>query len=378
MSNVDANGESILPYITDSEFVTFNLTGAQDYLGNLIEGFQTWYISNTGDQNDNIPSTTDATLIIVDQAPSSNAVSSYDSQFYDLTFSASGVYSYYSTASGDDPNVTPNTGVTKSVAQGYFPPVSTFPTESFFRGWGKSNYFESNPDGSVFRVTTGSGFSSDTLGNFNTGSVEEDFDTSTPYTSSVTPWFMNADSSTLQILNNSSLVGNSGATDLQLYTGSITASAVQIGPSFEVLSTITPVQASVFSSSIQQQQQPFLTTTCGAGMQGFGPTDIYTTPITVTTSDPTLSWNVSVVYQGNFSNWVTTSDNSGAPILSGTGNGTVNVGVVTDNSSPTSNLQTRTAKVFITNANNPNNNLFCSVAQNIYSGGTNQGFNPSP
>ena len=378
MSNVDANGESILPFITDSDYVTFNLTGAQDYLGNLIEGYQTWFISNTGGQNDNIPSTMDATLVIVDQVPSSDAVTSYDSQFYDLTFSASGVYSYYSTASGDDPNVTPNTGVTKSVAQGYFPPVPTFPTESFFRGWGKSNYFESNPDGTVFRVTTGSGFSSDTLGNFNTGSVEEDFDTSTPYTSSVTPWFMNADASTLQVLNNSSLVGNSGATDLQLFTGSITASAVQIGPSFEVLATITPVQASVFSSSIQQQQQPIVSTTCGAGMQGFGPTDIYTTPITVTTSDPTLSWNVSVVYNGNFSNWVTTTDNSGLPITSGTGNGTVNVGVVTDNSTPTSNLQTRTAKVFITNANNPNNNLFCSVAQNIYSGGNNQGFNPSP
>ena len=379
MSNVDANGESILPFITDSQYVTFNLTGAQDYLGNLIEGFQTWFISNTGGQNDNNPSTMDATLIIVDQEPSSDAVTSYDSQFYDLTFSASGVYSYYSTASGDDPNVTPNTGVTKSVAQGYFPPVPTFPTESFFRGWGKSNYFESNPDGTVFRVTTGSGFSSDTLGNFNTGSVEEDFDPFTPYTSSVTPWFMNADASTLQILNNSTLVGNSGATDLQLFTGSITASAIQIGPSFEVLATVTPVQATnVPTTTIQSQQGPLLTTTCGPGMTGFGPTDIYTTPITVTTSNQNLSWQVSVLYNGNFSNWVTLTDNNGFPITSGTGNGTVNVGVVTDNSTPTSNLLQRTAKVFITNANNPNNNLFCSVQQNIYSGGTNQGFNPAP
>ena len=41
---------------------------------------------------------------------------------------------------------------------------------------GKSNYFEGNEDGTVYRVETGSGFSSDSLGNFNTGSVEMDFD----------------------------------------------------------------------------------------------------------------------------------------------------------------------------------------------------------
>ena len=43
MSNVDVNGVSIIPYIVDSDYVTFNLTGASDYLGNLLQGFQTWY-----------------------------------------------------------------------------------------------------------------------------------------------------------------------------------------------------------------------------------------------------------------------------------------------------------------------------------------------
>jgi hypothetical protein len=61
--------------------------------------------------------------------------------FYDLTFSASGQYSYYATSSGEDPNVTPTLGITQSVAQGFYPPVPTFPTESFFRGWGESNYY---------------------------------------------------------------------------------------------------------------------------------------------------------------------------------------------------------------------------------------------
>ena len=105
-----------------------------------MEGYQTWFISNVSVQDDNNASTEDATLIIVNQEPSSDAINSYDSAFYDLSFSASGVYSYYSTASGEDPNVIPSIGITQSVAQGYFPPISTFPTESFFRGWAKSNY----------------------------------------------------------------------------------------------------------------------------------------------------------------------------------------------------------------------------------------------
>ena len=46
------------------------------------------------------------------KTPSSDAVTSYDSSFYDLSFSASGVYSYYSTASGEDPNVVHETGIT--------------------------------------------------------------------------------------------------------------------------------------------------------------------------------------------------------------------------------------------------------------------------
>jgi hypothetical protein len=46
MSNVDVNGETIIPFIQNSSYVEFSLTGASDYLNNLIEGYQTWYIAN--------------------------------------------------------------------------------------------------------------------------------------------------------------------------------------------------------------------------------------------------------------------------------------------------------------------------------------------
>ena len=360
MSNTDINNISILPFIQDSDYVTFNLTGAQDYLGNLIQGYQTWFISNVSVQDDNDPSTEDATLIIVNQEPSSDAVNSYDSQFYDLTFSASGVYSYYATASGDDPNVIPNTGVTQSIAQGYFPPVPTFPTESFFRGWGKSNYFEGNPDGSVYRVDSGSGFSSDQLGNFNTGSVEEDFDSEIPYTSSKIPWFINAPASTLQILNNSSLVGDLAEDKLQLYTGSITASAVQIGPSFDILTAPTPAQATVFSSSIQQNIQANISTQCGPGLTSFTPVGNSAKTITVNASDQSLGWTVSIQYFGNASGWIT------AFPLSGTGNGTISIAVDNDFNAFSETESVRVAKVHVTNATNSNDTQFCSVQQTVY------------
>ena len=372
MSNSDINGVSILPFIQDSDYVTFNLTGAQDAANppNLIQGYQTWYISNTSIQDDNNPSTEDATLIIVNQQPSSDAVTSYDSQFYDLSFSASGIFSYYSTASGEDPNVIPSTGVTQSVAQGYFPPVPTFPTESFFRGWGKSNYFEGNEDGTVYRVETGSGFSSDTLGNFNTGSVEMDFDSSVPYTGSKIPWFMNAPASTYHALQNSSLVGNLGGFDLQLYTGSITASAVPIGPAFEILTDPTPVESENVLQTPIIVQSPFnLVTQCGPGMTSFQPTNYFSVPITVTVSNPSTQWNVTIQYlDGN--GWVNVDTTSG------TGNGTVNVSVDNDNSSYQSTYNTRRARVYINNLSNPGNSLYCQVEQSIYSTGNNNGFNP--
>ena len=362
MSNSDINGVSILPFIQDSEYVTFNLTGAQDYLGNLIEGYQTWFISNVSVQDDNNASTEDATLIIVNQEPSSDAINSYDSAFYDLSFSASGVYSYYSTASGEDPNVIPSIGITQSVAQGYFPPISTFPTESFFRGWAKSNYFQSNTDGTVYRVETGSGFSSDNLGNFNTGSVEMDFDPSVPYTSSKIPWFMNAVASTTQILDNSSLVGDLTTNTLQMYTGSITASSVPIGPSFEILGLPTPIPSTntIFSLAPASNFGTFVIS-CGVGMTSYSQINYAPTFVQLTFSNPTEPWTAFVTYADSY-NWVTLSAQSG------TGNSTISVTVSNDpnyniGSSP---LTTRTATLTILTLATPGQLNECTIQQTVY------------
>tara|TARA_B100000780_G_scaffold156819_1_gene109703 strand:- start:4902 stop:10616 length:5715 start_codon:yes stop_codon:yes gene_type:complete len=266
MSNVDVNGEKIQPYIIDSDYVIFNLTGASDYLNRLIEGYQSYFISNTSLQNDQVPGTEDATLLIINQEPSSDAVNSFDDSFYNLTFSASGVFSYYATASGEDPNVIPATGFTESIAQGYFPPVPTYPTESFFKGWDQANYFQTTDTGGVVRVSTGDGFNSDTFGNFNTGSTE--FDGDATNTLSEVPWFMNAKNDTYHALSASSTLtgGPASVTKLALYDGDITASAVPIGPAFNLYSppstiTITPILQAVEGTT------DVISLSCGNGPQ---------------------------------------------------------------------------------------------------------------
>ena len=245
MSNVDVNSETIQPYIASSEYVIFTLTGASNWRNVVREGFQTWYIANTSLQDDGFPNTEDATLLIIDELPSSDAVNSFDDSFYDLTFSASGVFSYYATSSGEDPNVVPSTGFTESLSQGYFPPVPTFPTESFFKGWHEANYFQTTDAGGVYRVETGSTFNTDTFRNFNTGSTEFDGDNTNAL--SEVPWFMNVKEGTYQALSASSTIagGAPSVTKLALYDGDITASAVPIGPAFNIYSppaivTITP------------------------------------------------------------------------------------------------------------------------------------------
>ena len=270
MSDFDVYGEPINPFITDSNYVDFNLTGASDYLNNLIEGYQTYFIGNTSPQDDNDPNTTNAVLLIINQEPSSDAVNSFDVGFYDLTFSASGYFTYYATASGVDPNVIRESGITESAPQGYFPPISTYPTESFFRGWGESDYFETDEDGEVFRVGSGEGFSSDTLGNFNTGSYELDNDNEVPYKKSRYPWFMNARESTIMALSASRTVGLHDRTDLQLYTGSITASSVPIGPAFNIATPPTPEEATV-TFNPNSPPPPDLSITVGGNAGASGP-----------------------------------------------------------------------------------------------------------
>ena len=255
VSDVDISGNAIMPYIKDSSFITFNLTQAFDFIFNIISGPQTWYISSISAQDDNNPSTTNAQLLEIFQPPSSDVVGSNDASFYDLTFSASGQLNWLATASGRDPNVTPAINLTQSVPQGYFPPVPTFPTESFLRGWDDATFFIDDINGNVFYTSSGDGFNTDETGNFNIGRKEIDTDTTniSSYTPSTYPWFMNAIEATTQVLVNSSQVGNAGQTDLQLYTGSITASSVPIGPIFPIYSPPAAVPATglTFSDVIQ-------------------------------------------------------------------------------------------------------------------------------
>ena len=244
-----------MPYIKDSSYITFNLTQAFDFEFAIISGPQTWYISSISAQDDNNPATTNAQLLEIFQPPSSDVVGSNDASFYDLTFSASGQLNWLATASGRDPNVTPAINLTQSVPQGYFPPVPTFPTESFLRGWDDATFFIDDINGNVFYTSSGDGFNTDETGNFNIGRKEIDTDTTniSSYTPSTYPWFMNAIEATTQVLVNSSQVGNAGQTDLQLYTGSITASSVPIGPIFPIYSPPAAVPATglTFSDVIQ-------------------------------------------------------------------------------------------------------------------------------
>ena len=274
MSNIDVNGVRIQPYIIDSDYVIFNLTGASDWLNNLIEGFQTYYITYTSLQDDLVPGTEDATLLIINEEPSSAAVNSFDDSFYNLTFSASGVFSYYATSSGEDPNVIPATGFTESISQGYFPPIPSYPTESFFKGWDQANYFQTTNIGGVVRVSTGDGFNTDTFGNFNTGSTEFDGDvTNSP---SEVPWFMNAKNDTYYNLVDSPTVGggSSTVTKLRQYTGDITASAVPIGPAFNLYSPPSPIEIFPPLTQIQGTTNIFYTNCLGGGAEnGNDPTD---------------------------------------------------------------------------------------------------------
>ena len=357
ISNIDTNGEGIIPFIQDSRYVIFNLTGASDYQNNLIDGYQTWYIANTSLQDDNDPSTQDATLLIINEEPSSVAISSFDAAFYDLTFSASGQFIYEATQSGIDPNVLINSGITSSAPQGYFPPISGYPNESFFRGWASANYLTPDGNGNTIYVGTGSGYLYDPFGynNFNTGSREVDNDNANPYNRSTYPWFMNAPASTLQVLSGSSLVGSLTANTLQLYTGSITSSAVQIGPYFNILTESAPILVTPLTTPNTIPVSPTLSTNCGSGLTSIsndgGP---YSIPVITSTS--TLTWSVYIDYQDGW-NWISLITQTG------TGSGIIYFSVDSGSQEEVYTRYSRTARIIITNDSNPTNNYSCTVTQ---------------
>ena len=202
ISNKSANNQFIQQFVPYSDYVTFKLTEARTggVSGSVIDGFQTWNIGNVTVMDDGIPATADCTLIFVQPEGSSYAVNSNDDLFTDFSFSSSGQFIWYATASGVDPNVTPALNLTQSSPQGYFPPVpntfkSKFPTTQFQRGWADATWY-GNLNGVPTYMGTGSGFLFDPNGNFNTGSKEFDADYSSSlnnlYQPSTKPWYMNA------------------------------------------------------------------------------------------------------------------------------------------------------------------------------------------
>jgi len=201
MSLETYNGYNIASFIQGVEFIIFSFSNATDFNGNILtERNATYYIESVAIQPADLSpnaNSVGAALAFTVPEISSTAVSSADSAFFDFNFSASGDFIWYATDdTSTDPDVVINTGISSSIPQGYFPlPGSplvnkNYPTESFFRGWASSNFYQNG----TFISSTG--ILSDVLDNFNTGSHEID-NTDTTLQSGTDPasnypWFMNA------------------------------------------------------------------------------------------------------------------------------------------------------------------------------------------
>ena len=195
LSLLTYNGENISSFIRNVEWVSFLFNSPINALGEFIvpNTVQTFYLESIVIQqgSDAIPEGTGTALANTVVGISSAAVSSNDGAFANFNLSASGDFQWHATQNtANDPNPTLDTGISASVPQGYFPLTSTYPTESFFRGWASSNFYTNG----TYNAYSGELF--DPLDNFNTGSHEKD-NTDTTLSSGVDPrsnypWFMNA------------------------------------------------------------------------------------------------------------------------------------------------------------------------------------------
>ena len=310
ISNRTANDKLITAYVTRADYITFRLNEARTGGPNseVLSGYQTWYIANATVMDDGIQATADCSLIITNQGLSSLAVNSNDPLFTNFSFSSSGQFIWYATGSGIDPNVTPALGVTQSSPQGYFPPVDTFPTTQFQKGWATSTWYGNN-NGIPTYMGTGSGFLYDPNKNFQTGSKEFDYDDSNlinnEYRRSSYPWYMNASGSQL-------LFTSSGFNIYQDTSGQFTSSAVNnrflsesvdFGPEYTVLETETPVEVNVLPSFIFDLNPPvaLLNITCPVSLVDLGNTPTITfnnaqRTIPVTTPSVTTQYSSSIQF----------------------------------------------------------------------------------
>ena len=196
MSLTTYNGENIGDFIRNVSWVSFLFNSPINAQGEFVvpNTVQTFYLEsiviqpgNLADPQPNVGTALGNTIV----GESSTVISSNDGAFANFNLSASGDFQWHATQNtANDPNPVLDTGISASVPQGYFPLTSTYPTESFFRGWASSNFYTNGTynayDGILF----------DPLDNFNTGSHERDNTDTTIQTgidpASNFPWFMNA------------------------------------------------------------------------------------------------------------------------------------------------------------------------------------------
>ena len=230
------NNFNISPYISDTRIISFAMVGAKDGSGNFIynptssQHVEDYYLTNSIKKPGNY------SFLIIEQSPSSNAVSDLTAGQRNFNFESSGSYIWYATSSGNIDNPNPTTGYSSSLAQGYFPQnIEDFGTTQFIRGWAGANYYV----GGNLIPTNGNLI--DHLGNFNSGSTERDMDgilsnpnNFFPYTSSVLSWFINSPTSSIHIPSNS----------FGTYTGQ--PNSFKLGPSYRNTSSESPYGDAVY------------------------------------------------------------------------------------------------------------------------------------
>ncbi len=228
INHLSSNDFNISPYISDSLITSFAMIGARDssnifmYNPSGSQHVEDYYLSNSTKKGN-------YSFLVVEQSPSSRAVSDLTSGQRNFNFEASGEYTWYATSSGQIDNPISSSGYSSSIAQGYFPKnIENFGTSQLIRGWNDANYYvEGN-------LVPTSGVLIDHLKHFNTGSTERDYDSSFPYTASSIPWFINAPTSSVHILSSS----------FGTYSGQ--NRSIKIGPSFRNTSDETPYGTAVY------------------------------------------------------------------------------------------------------------------------------------
>ena len=194
---------------------------------------------------------------------------------------------------------------------------------------------------------------------------------------------MNAKAETYQALSASSLVtgGPPSITKLALYTGDITASSVPIGPAYEIYTPPALTDANVVITTISTPPTNLLYTIC-PGLSSL-PTSLSVRSIPIEFSQGGMTWYYEFRDPSNFDNyfpgenggcpWINvTFPNAMAPLETRAGT-FPDPGICTISILPSQNLNppyindsTRSAKLFIINAQNPSNSYYCNITQIEY------------